>query len=715
MSLLLAMLMLLGTWLLIGSAVLCLGAGVWRLLGLERGAGEAVEPPASETSENLDLLPDRFRLAHPPPQLFVGPLDAMHRAAMSFGLGLAALAAFLMAWNLALPVALPAILAVGMLAMLSGVWAWPEIKAALRTVLQAHVTVLIGWLLVGVWLTNRAASGAELAVTGLAWYPLVAWIDAYPAIPGVGNLNPIYGWNAGGLLVSGLLSEGPWVGRVGHASNGWLLWWLSLPALVAWSQLWAAGKANRDRRPRGYVDAQNSARKATVGCVYDAAWLVPLAVLAMGTAATDPLPGVGAGLLLWLAGGAVLRMSGPDEPHRGRRIDALIAALLCCVGAAVWDPMAIPAACVLGVVVIWRLMKSERAWVEGRRPTRSIGFDHEKLPGLGARSGSVTAVAAIASCVLGLWMARNVVLTGLPAFPLTASAGLPLEWAVSSRDASLNGWLPRPEPVNAAIGAAAIVFVPALAGVILVMAWFSRGGAEGRWKACGGPALALAAAAGAWLVTGQGISAFGPAFAAMAAGLALNACAVVQRGRPVKTPAGSTLAGTLGIAALLLATVHVLTAGGAALWPMGPRSQAAMARESPNENSGTSSDEVAVSPGKLMPIRLPTTPTAGLAPKRQPDLQPWRSQWGVEVALTAASPMAAIIERDPDEPATGPLPWSAPQPSLTQAPSEFLRYRGGPDKPEAGFVIDRGEPGSFAQPDRRFRSADRDQSPRDGS
>ncbi len=710
MSLLLAMLMLLGTWLVAGLATLCVGAAVWRLLGLERGEGAAVEPSAppsgSKTPENAFELPERFRAAHPSPQTFVGPLDTTYRAGLSFGLGLVGLVAVLSAWHLILPVNLLAVGVVLVIASLAGAWALPELRSAVWAVIQAGWPVLIVWLLVGVWLSNRAAAGAELPVTGLAWYPLVGWIDAYPAVPGVGNVHPVYGWNAGGLLVSGLLSEGPWIGRVGHASNGWLLWWLALPALLAWKKLWEPAH----EKPRAYIDTQGVTRKTTIGTVYDAAWLAPLLVLGMSAAVTDPLPGVGAGVLLWLAGGAALRSSGPDEPHRGRRIDTLIAALLCCAGAAVWDPMMLPSAGVLGAFVLWRLLKSERAWVEGRRPTRSIGFDHEKLPGLQARSGAVTAALAMSACVLALWLARNVVMTGTAAFPLTTAAALPVEWAVSARDASLEGWLPRAAPIEAALGGLAVFVLPTVLGGVLLMAWLGRGGAEGRWKQCGGAGIALALAAVAWFATGRGIGAFGPAWAALAAGVALNARAVVQRGRPIKGPTGPALAGMLGGGALVLAAAHVFTGGGAALWPMGKQAQASLALDDRPDV------DAAFNPARLVPIRLPFIEAAGLAERRTPDLLPWFSRWGVEVALTAA-PFVPPNNHDPptNEVAAGPLPWSAPQPSLSEAPSDHLRYRSGPDNLRAGFVIDRADPGSFSDPSRGVRSADRDRAAGGGS
>ncbi|MEM1098031.1 MAG: hypothetical protein AAGH92_04515 [Planctomycetota bacterium] len=700
MSLLWAMLMLLGTWLSTGLAVLCLGAGLWRLLGLERGDGAAVEPEPSATSENDALLPDRFRSAHPSPQTFVGPLDSLYRASLSFGMGLVAIVAILSAWHLVLPVNFLAVGFVLMLAALAGVVAMPELRAACLAAGRAGKPVLVAWAMLGVWLSNRAAAGADLSVTGLAWYPIVGWADAYPAVPGVGNVNPVYGWNAGGLLVAALLSEGPWVGRVGQAANGWLLWWVSLPALAACVKL----LQSKTEKPRAYVDTQSPAKKTTIGDIYDAAWLAPVVVLAMGAAINDPLPGVGAGVLLWLAGGALLRMSGPDEPHRGRRIDGLIAATLCCFGAMAWDPMCVPPAMLLAGFAAWRLLKTERALVEGRRPTRSIGFDHEKLPGLQARAGAVVAVGLASACVLGLWAARNVVLTGMLAFPLTTTGALPVDWAVSPRDASLDGWLPRPAPLDAVIGAAAPMLLPALAGGALMLAWLGRGGAEGRWKQCAAAGLMLTLAGLAWFATGCGISGFGAAWGALAAGVALNARAVVQRGRPVKGPSGVALLGGFGVAAVVLAAGHVLTAGGAALWPMGRDAQAALALQADDDMDASGSVGVA----DLMPIRIPFVGDAGLAPRITPDLQPWRSRWGVEVAITASP-----ISTDDDPQASdltgpaGPLPWAAPQPSMTQAPSDDLRYRGGPDDLRAGFRIDRTDPGSFADPAGQMRSADR--------
>ncbi|MEM8781575.1 MAG: hypothetical protein AAGE65_01860 [Planctomycetota bacterium] len=696
MSLPWAMMMLLVTWTAAGAVALCLGSALWRLLGLERGAGLAVEPSEPAASENDFALPDRFRAAHPPPQTFVGPLDTLHRATLSFGLGLVALVALLSAWHLVLPVNPLACGALLIAAALAGVWAWPELSASLAAVRKSGRTVLVVWALVGVWLSNRAAGGAELAVTGLAWYPLVGWTDAYPAVPGLGNLNPVYGWNAGGLLVSSWLSEGPWVGRVGQVSNGWLLWWVSLPSVVACGKLL---EQTRDK-PRTYVDTQGVTKKTTIGTVYDACWLTPVVVLGMGTAVTDPLPGVGAGVLLWLALGALFRASGPDEPHRGRRIDALLAALVCAVGAGAWDPMAWPAALVVSALIAWRLMKSERAWVEGRRPTRSIGLDHEKLPGLQARSGGVAAAGVLAAVVMLLWAARNVVLTGYVAFPLSTAGALPLDWTLAASDArGLTDWLPRASPVDSIVGGLGIVDLPALVGVVLVLAWLARGGSEGRWKFCGLAGVAAVLAAASWFLSGRGVGAFGPAWATLAIGLALNARAVVQRGRPAKGPSGMALVGGLGVASIVLSAVHVLTFGGASLWPVGPQAQAALAID---QQPQARDDDAQFS--KLLPVRLPFTSTAGLAERITPDLRPWLSRWGVEVALTA--PPLTIPTPNADAPA-GPLPWAAPQPSMTQAPSVDLQYRGGPDQLRAGFRIDRTDPGSFADPTRPTRSADR--------
>ncbi len=786
MSILAVMLMLLATWLSAGAVVLGLGVSAWRLCGLECWKGMTPGVPIPP-----DLLFDEeggLRGPHDPR----GRGDAVWRVWCAWWLGLIVLVGLLQAWHLVFALNGISLGVVGLLG-LSGAWwcraelalAWSQLcergadvlvhgparKGSDTSAKRSGVKgILIAWLIGGIWLANRASGFSVEPSTGLAWLPLVRWADGYAAVPGVGNVSPVYGWNAGWLLVCSWLSVGPWDGRIGHVGGGWVLWWLWLWAVLGWSAV--VQEVRTLRTPHG-VDPHAAAQRAAarpgaattasklgVGAIYAAALAVPVWVLGMGPGVTDPLPGLVSAVLVLVAAACVLRACGPDESHRGRRIDALLVSAGLCLGGLALDPMAAPALLAMLGFVAWRLMKSEGAWVEGQRPTRSIGMEHEKLPGLAARSSSVSAVGLAAGSVVTLWVARNVLLTGYPLFPLR-KIGLPVDWAVPAGMADVARWLPRCAPGEMLGGTLGGVVFPAVVGLGGLMAWFGRGGGEGRWKSCAGlGAVLLVGVAGWYGVSARGLSATGPAWALAAIALALNARTIAQRGRPVKGPTAPQLATIMAGVAVVVGALHLATGAGTGLWPMGRDVRRALAAQTqsdaddsnasrptrrttsrwstrPTEEPGLSTPRVVITEPNVepamndldegdatawLPVRIPGLSEGGLEERREPALRAWVSRWGVEIGLSTPDPdgdsqgwSGGAVTFDASTPGGVGLPWWANQPSVLAEPSEHLRYRGGSMR--RGFMIDRRGTGSYLDESPTVRSAERGvfQGRRDGS
>jgi hypothetical protein len=84
-------------------------------------------------------------------------------------------------------------------------------------------TVVLPLAVATFWLADRALGPCLAYDSGNYHLTLVRWLSHYPLVPGLANLNPLYGLNSTSLLFPAVVELGPLEGRSGHFVGGFLL------------------------------------------------------------------------------------------------------------------------------------------------------------------------------------------------------------------------------------------------------------------------------------------------------------------------------------------------------------------------------------------------------------------------------------------------------------------------------------------------------------
>lgn len=99
-------------------------------------------------------------------------------------------------------------------------------RGRLRKILERlarNKPFLVIFALFALWFANRALGPPYAFDTGFRDIQLVMWIDAYPIVPGLGNLFSSYAFNHSVYLYDALLDASIWSGRSYHIATGLLL------------------------------------------------------------------------------------------------------------------------------------------------------------------------------------------------------------------------------------------------------------------------------------------------------------------------------------------------------------------------------------------------------------------------------------------------------------------------------------------------------------
>lgn len=312
--------------------------------------------------------------------------------------GYAATLAVLQLWHFARPIdawTLALMLAVGFSGLVrerSALRAW--IARSPVTIQSWHTLVAVLLLL---WMANVAVGPISNFDGGAYHIPTMEWTNAYPVVPGLGNLHGRLAFNSSSLLFAALVDIGPLDGRAFHVVGGVLLVPLALHALGAFRRLTRPA-------PLHPIPVAGDAYAASLII------LVVFATVARETSSLDTdLP---VALVFLACGERMLRqLAHPATVEEGSRWHWASLVLL----TAAATVMKLSAA-VLGLAM---LLLS--AWLF-----------RDTIRTSGARAMS----SLIAPTVLvGAWLVRGVVLSGYPMYPASI-LHLPVSWRVPSEQAA---------------------------------------------------------------------------------------------------------------------------------------------------------------------------------------------------------------------------------------------------------------------------------------
>ncbi len=313
---------------------------------------------------------------------------------LAFWTGYGITTAFLIAWNFFLPIAAPVLGIVLLSGGLGLLRSRRTLAACARGVSAAPgfwtlavLALALAWVVVQCLGEFRSWDGVLYHVQ------TVKWAKHFPVVPGIANLHAPLAFNQSSFLYDAMIDSGPWQGRGYHLANGVLA---------------AAGIVHAVVHGTRWFQARRFANRHLFG-------FVMLAVVLhfsdhIASYSTD-LP---VALLLMVAAATAYGLLDGSASHRsqGERAYAFFAVgLLLVTAVSIKLTAGVFAVLTMGVLlgVSWR-----------RRQTPS------------AKATAV--ILVMLSVIAGLWLARGVVMSGYPFFPLSAAA-VPVDWRAPAEHA----------------------------------------------------------------------------------------------------------------------------------------------------------------------------------------------------------------------------------------------------------------------------------------
>lgn len=260
-----------------------------------------------------------------------------------------------------------------------------------------NVPALGAGIALAVWLSNHALAGARYGDVAAYFVPTVRWLVEQRIVPGLANLHGHYALNQSYFGYVAALEAGPFAGRSFHLANGLVVLALGLRIVLAAWRLVRVGRA------------------ASLEDAFYA--LIAPAVLALVVSIwfTSPNPDVGVFALGMVTSAELLALVA--ERGSRRRFDLRAVTLFAVTGVTVKLSFA-----GFGAMA---LLTAYALWLARERPAPRVAVRELGL------------LAAIGMAAIGPWVARNVVMSGLPFFP-SAAVSVPVEWRVGT---DVEGWL----------------------------------------------------------------------------------------------------------------------------------------------------------------------------------------------------------------------------------------------------------------------------------
>lgn len=293
-----------------------------------------------------------------------------------------------------------------------------------------------GWLLfpVAAWVAVQAAAGPEIHDDGLYHFQSVQWLNRYPIVPGLGNLDGRLGFNQSYFLYYAFLNVWPLEDRAYHFANGLLLVVLLAQSLVSL---------------RAVLAGRHRAGAAALFQVL----LLPMVIREAspmlrfeGRGISSPSPDLPITLFGVVLMTEVIRMA--CQTPASRRSCAPGFFFIAVFGAAAIT-IKLSFLVTGGLSLAGALLLAWRA-------------------GLTPRSRAVAAALALSAAILLSWMVRGIVTNGYPLYPATA-LGCPVDWKIPAANVqamadSIKGFARLP----------AGAYQPALTGWTWIAGWWSR-------------------------------------------------------------------------------------------------------------------------------------------------------------------------------------------------------------------------------------------------
>lgn len=267
-------------------------------------------------------------------------------------------------------------------------------------------------ILIALWTANRTIGPVANSDTALYHLASTAWNAAYPIVKGLGNLHERFAFNSSYFLYSALTDVGPWPGHSQHILNGFLLTIL-LIQLVSYS--------------RNLFSFQH---KVALEPAFALIFVGPIITEAL----KGNIPSLSPDFPIFIMGIVLsCRLLGyltdSQLSSRAEQFNLFSIVALSCLGITMklsFLPLGFVASAIAIIACYNRL-----------RPVRLKAFFRLLWP-----------TGWFCTSFLGVWMLRNVLLSGYPVFPMTIGA-LPVPWRIPrslaiSADLWIRSWARQP-------------------------------------------------------------------------------------------------------------------------------------------------------------------------------------------------------------------------------------------------------------------------------
>jgi len=316
---------------------------------------------------------------------------------LAFWVGVSVVLLFLILWNFLLPVGLTAlliVLAAGTVALIGSGRQLRGVFAQERWRPRAWEAVVLA---LGVlWVANHCMPAFNSWDGVLYHVQAVKWAKTFAVVPGLANLHGPLAFNNSSFLYDAMVDAGWWEGRGFHVANGALLLGAVVQALVSGLQLIRGGDLATSRRCFLFLTLAPALHMGRDVVSYSTD--LPMGLMFLSAAA------LAYGLLDRAAGTPL----GREDEYSPWALAVLLAgAVTIKLTAAIFAATALP----LVLLVCF-----------GRR----MLHDRRRLLSIVAITLAVFATA---------WVARGIVLSGYPLFPMTV-AGAPVEWRAPAEHAA---------------------------------------------------------------------------------------------------------------------------------------------------------------------------------------------------------------------------------------------------------------------------------------
>jgi hypothetical protein len=306
---------------------------------------------------------------------------------VAFWTGYGLVVLFLIVWNFFLPVGLPSFLSV---LVFGGVGWWLGGVPKFRTTDSWRPTRLqIALIVLGsLWVANHATGDLTNWDDGLYHLQAVEWAGKYAVVPGIANLLGPLAFNNASFLYDAMLDSGWWKDRGFHLANGVLVFVLLLRCGLSAARF----ASRREGDPAG---------RHLFGFILLAPLLNAVRNGELASYSTD----IPSNMMLFAAAGLMYELldSGAllTDAYSVVSLTILLSSTIC---------LKLSSAVFAGVAISVVIFLSWKSGVS-----------------LGSRYKAVAKVSLIAAAFVLPWMARGVMLSGYPLYPVPL-AGFPVSW-----------------------------------------------------------------------------------------------------------------------------------------------------------------------------------------------------------------------------------------------------------------------------------------------